>query len=168
MDKSTAGVRLAQLEFYPDVNISLEYMQRDRIDQMEPGYDMYSVGLTVNLPLQRERRHAMARESSAEGEMARAERDALGNAVVLGIADSLARLQQREKLAELYRSGIIPQAEQSLESAVINYRVGKVDILALLENRLTLFNYERQYHESVAEHAMVRARLEALVGRELE
>jgi outer membrane protein TolC len=166
-DRSDAGVRLAQRESYPDFTVSLEYMQRDRIDDMERGYDMFSLGVTVNLPLQRERRQSMVHEASAEGDMAAAELQSQKNAIGRGIADSLARLQQREKLAELYRTGIIPQAEQSLESAVIGYRVGKVDFLTLLENRIVLFNYERQYHESVAEHAMVRARLEALVGREL-
>jgi outer membrane protein TolC len=166
--KSAAGHRLAQREFYPDFNLSLEYMQRDRLSEMEAGYDMYTLGLTINLPLQRERRQAMASEASSEGDMATAELESLRNSISQGIADSLARLQQREKQADLYRTGIIPQSEQSLESAVIGYRVGKVDFLTLLENRLVLFNYERQYHESVAEHAMVRARLEALVGMELE
>ena len=49
---------------------------------------------------------------------------------------------------ELYKTGIIPQAEQSLESATIGYRVNKVDFLTLLDSRMTLFNYEREFYES--------------------
>ncbi|HMN03168.1 TolC family protein [Geobacter anodireducens] len=167
LEKGAAGHRLASLEAFPDVTLSLEYMQRDP-SMDDRGYDMYSVGLTFNLPVQRERRRAMARESVADTDMARAELNTLNNAIALGIADSLARLERSEKLAQLYRTGIIPQAEQSLESATIGYRVGKVDFLSLLDARVTVFNYERQYHEALAEHGMRRAQLEALVGRELE
>jgi outer membrane protein TolC len=166
--KGEAGQRLAAKELFPDVNISLEYMQRDRIDDQEAGYDMYSLGLTFNLPLQRDRRHAMVSEAVAETGMARAERDALINEINRGIADTLAKMERREKLAQLYKNGIIPQAEQSLESAVIGYRVNKVDFLTLLDSRLTLYSYERQYYESLAEYQMRKAQLEALVGKELE
>jgi outer membrane protein TolC len=65
---------------------------------------------------------------------------------------------------ELYKGGIIPQAEQSLESAVISYRVNKVDFLTLLDGRVNLFNYERELYESQAEYMMGLARLEATVG----
>jgi len=168
IEKGEAGHHLAEKEFFPDVNLSLEYMQRDPTSEMEVGYDMYSAGLTFNLPIQRERRHAMVRESTAEIAMATAELNTLYNGINLGIADSLAQLERREKLTKLYRSGIIPQAEQSLESATIGYRVNKVDFLTLLDSRLTLFNYERDYYDSMAEYQMRLAQLEALVGRELQ
>jgi len=46
--------------------------------------------------------------------------------------------------------------------------LNKVDFLTLLDNRLTLFNYERDYYESLAEYQMRFAQLEALVGKELQ
>ncbi|MCM2358263.1 MAG: TolC family protein [Geobacteraceae bacterium] len=166
IEKGRAGQRLAEKEFYPDFNVSLEYMQRDRAME-EEGLDMYSLGVTFNLPLQRERRRAMVAESSSEITMAGAELDTLKNGIDSGISDLLAQLERRRKLAELYRSGIIPQAEQSLESATIGYRVNKVDFLTLLDNRVTLFNYEREYYDSLADYQMKRAQLEALIGKEL-
>jgi len=90
IEKGEAGHRLAEKEFFPDVNLSFEYMQRDPINEMEVGYDMYSAGLTFNLPIQLERRHAMVRESSAEIAMATAELNTLYNGINLGIADNLA------------------------------------------------------------------------------
>lgn len=162
-----AGHRLAEKEFFPDVNVSFEYMQRDPA-MADPGYDMYALGFTFNLPVQRARRHAMVRDSSAGIAMAEAELNTVNNAINLGIADNLARMEQREKLAGLFKTGIIPQAEQSLESATIGYRVSKVDFLTLLDNRLTLYNLEREYYESLAEYQMRLAQLEALVGKELQ
>jgi outer membrane protein TolC len=143
IDKGDAGHKLARKEFYPDFNVSFEYMQRDPAMGSD-GSDMYSLGVTFNLPLQRERRHAMVAESDSEVRMATEELNGLRNSIDSGISDLLAKLERREKLVNLYKTGIIPQAEQSLESATIGYRVNKVDFLSLLDSRVTLFNYERE------------------------
>jgi len=166
IEKGEAGHKLARKDFYPDFNVSLEYMQRDPAMGGE-GLDMYSLGVTFNLPLQRERRHAMVAESDSEIRMAAEELNSLRNGIGSGISDLLATLERREKLVSLYSTGIIPQAEQSLESAVIGYRVNKVDFLTLLDSRITLFNYERELYESQAEYMMKLAQLEAAVGEEL-
>lgn len=166
IEKGSAGRKLAKKEFYPDFNISLEYMQRDPA-MGQDGLDMYSLSLSFNLPLQRARRQAAVAESDSETRMATEELNGLKNSINSGISDLLAQLERRKKLAELYKTGIIPQAEQSLESATIGYRVNKVDFLTLLDNRMTLFNYEREYYDSIADYQMKRAQLEALVGKEL-
>jgi len=165
--KGQASHRLAQKEFYPDFNLSFEYMFREAIatDMItDPGYNMFSVGVTFNLPFQQERRRAMLAESTSETSMATEELNALKNTISYTINDTLAQLDRRQRLVELYKGGIVPQAEQSLESAVISYRVNKVDFLTLLDRRLNLFNYERELYESQAEYMMKLAQLEAAVG----
>jgi outer membrane protein, heavy metal efflux system len=165
-NKGMAGHRLARKEFYPDFNLSLEYMFREA-SMNDPGYNMFSLGVTFNLPFQQERRRAMLAESSSETDMAVEELNGLKNSIDYAINDSLAQMERRRKLVELYKSGIIPQAEQSLESAVISYRVGKVDFLTLLDGRVNLFNYEKELYESKAEYMMQLSRLEAVVGSDL-
>jgi outer membrane protein TolC len=166
IEKGSVAQKLAKKEYYPDFNVSLEYMQRDPA-MGQDGLDMYSLGLTFNLPVQRARRQAAVAESNSETRMAAEELNSLKNGINSGVSDFLAQLERRRKLAELYKTGIIPQAEQSLESATIGYRVNKVDFLTLLDNRMTLFNYEREYYDSIADYQMKRAQLEALVGKEL-
>jgi outer membrane protein TolC len=169
-NKGEASHRLAQKEFYPDFNLSLEYMFKEAVatDMVrDPGYDMFSVGVTFNLPFQQEKRRAMVAEATSETDMATAELHALKNTIAYNISDALAQLERRRQLVELYTTGIIPQAEQSLESAVISYRVNKVDFLTLLDGRMSLFNYERELFESQAEYMMKLAQLEAVVGGEL-
>ena len=158
---------MAQKEYYPDFNVSFEYMQRQSAMESD-GADMYSLGVTFNLPIQKARRQAMLAESSSEVNMAGAELDGVWNTINSGINDLLAQLERRRKLIDLYSTGIIPQAEQSLESAVIGYRVNKVDFLTLLDNRVILFNYEREYYDSMADYQMKLAQLEALIGDELQ
>lgn len=170
VNKGQASHRLAQKEFYPDFNLSFEYMFREKIATemaSDPGYDMFTVGVTFNLPFQQERRRAMLAESTSETSMAVEELNGLKNSISYTINDTLAQLERRRSLVELYKGGIIPQAEQSLESAVISYRVSKVDFLTLLDGRMSLFNYERELYESQAEYMMKLAQLEAAVGSEL-
>ena len=165
-DKGLASHRLAQKEFYPDFNLAFEYMFREA-SMNDPGYNMFSLGVTFNLPFQQEKRHAMLAESTSETSMAAEELNGLKNSILLAINDTLAQMERRRSLIELYKGGIIPQAEQSLESAVISYRVNKVDFLTLLDGRLSLFNYERELYESQAEYMMKLAQLEAAVGVDL-
>ena len=168
--KGDAAHRLARKEFYPDFNLSFEYMFREKVDTemvKDPGYNMFTVGVTFNLPFQQEKRQAMLAESASETSMATEELNALKNSISYNITDTLAQLERRRNLIELYKGGIIPQAEQSLESAVIGYRVSKVDFLTLLDGRMNLFNYERELYESQAEYMMKLAQLEAMVGTEL-
>lgn len=162
-NKGMATHRLARKEFYPDLNLSFEYMFREQAME-DPGYNMFTVGLTFNLPFQQERRRAMLAESSSETDMAMEELNGLKNSIGYAVNDSMAQMERRRKLVELYKGGIIPQAEQSLESAIISYRVGKVDFLTLLDGRVSLFNYERELYDSKAEYMMQLARLEAAVG----
>jgi len=166
-NKGQASRRLAQKEFYPDFNLFFEYMFREE-SMNDPGYNMFTVGFTFNLPLQRERRQAMVAEASSETTMSQEELNALKNSIGYSVNDLLAQMERRRKLVELYQGGIIPQAEQSLESAVISYKVNKVDFLTLLDGRVNLFNYERELYESLAEYMMKLAQLEAVIGTDLE
>jgi outer membrane protein TolC len=169
-NKGQASHRLARKDFYPDFNLSFEYMFKESVatDMVsDPGYNMFTLGVTFNLPFQQQRRRAMLAESTSETDMAMEELNGLKNSISYTINDTLAQMERRRKLVELYKRGIIPQAEQSLESAVISYRVNKVDFLTLLDGRMSLFNYERELYESQAEYMMKLAQLEAAVGTDL-
>ena len=167
VNKAEASLLLAKKEFFPDFNFSLEYMFRDPVSTemaTDPGDNMISLGVTFNLPFQQEKRRAMRAESAFERTMATEELNALKNSISSTITETLAQLERRRKLVELYKDGIIPQAEHSLESALISYRVSKVDFLTLLDSRMNLFTYERELYESQAEYMMKLAQLEATIG----
>lgn len=170
VEKGRAFGRLAEKEYFPDFNVSFEYMFRDAVNNemiTDPGDNMFTVALSFNLPFQREKREAMLAEAGAETNMAAEELSALKNSISFTVNDTLVQLDRRRQLIELYRKGIVPQAEQSLESALIGYRTNKVDFLALLDARMNLFNYERELYESQAEYMIALARLEAAVGDDI-
>jgi len=72
-----------------------------------------------------------------------------------------------ERLLRLYDEGIIRQASFSLDSAVQNYEVGKIDFLTLLTSWRRVLDYEVTYYEQFAEYQKALAQLEPLAGIEL-
>lgn len=166
VDKGKTERDLAKKEFYPDFNFSLEYMLRESTPEGE-GLDMYSAGVTLNLPVRRDRRHARVAETEAQIRMAQAELNNLRNTIHTGIADFMAQLERGQRQISLYRTGIIPQATRSFEAARAAYQNNQVDFLSMLDSLLTLFNYERDYYDVLSDYRMNLARLEALVGHGL-
>jgi hypothetical protein len=60
----------------------------------DPGYNMFTVGVTFNLPFQRERRQAMLAESSSETTMSMEELNGLKNNISYTINDTLAQMER--------------------------------------------------------------------------
>jgi outer membrane protein, heavy metal efflux system len=166
-EKADVSRNRAVRENYPDFTLSFEYMQREPA-MGEEGYDMYSAGVSFNLPMQRQRRQAMVAEADSEKRMAEADIHMLRNEIRLGIADGLARLERNRRMVELYRDGIIPQAAGTVDASLAAYQVGQAEFMNVLDSQMALFNYQREFHEAIAEHEMVRIQLEALVGARLQ
>jgi len=93
--------------------------------------------------------------------------DKAKNQVYLAIKIALDQEAKSSKLIKLIKTGIIPQARQSLESALAAYSVDKVDFLTLIDNQVTLLNWEIKYHRELTDYEQNLAMLENLVGKEL-
>jgi len=170
VEKGDAARRLARKESYPDFTLSFEYMMRQAVSNemgTDPGDNMFSAGVSFNLPVWREKRQAMVAESMAESSMSAEEFDALKSEISLKIRQDMAELDRIGKTIALYTGGVIPQAAQSLESAMIAYRVNKADFGMVLDSRMSILNYQRQLCDMQAEYLMKLAGLEALTGAEL-
>ena len=170
LKQARASEDLARREYYPDFTLSFEYMQRDAFsgDPESMGEDMYSAGVSFNLPVQRQKRRAMVAEAQAQGRMAENDIEALRHEIRRGISDTLARLEASVAMAQLYDSGIIPQAQFTTESLLSSYQVGKGDLMKVLDSQMQLFGLRQKYYEFIAENQMQRAELEALVGARIE
>jgi outer membrane protein TolC len=84
--------------------------------------------------------------------------------VRFNVRSLLLAIDEHKQEADLFRTAILPQAEQSLASARAGYAVDKVDFLTLLNNQLTLLNFEIDAYRHVTEHEKKIAELEAVVG----
>jgi outer membrane protein TolC len=83
------------------------------------------------------------------------------------ISASLADYRRASEQVQLFKTGIIPQARQSVASMLSGYQVNKVDFLNLVRAQITLYDYETRYWKSFSEANQALARLTAAVGEEV-
>jgi len=84
------------------------------------------------------------------------------------IGRSLSTLESRRQAAVLYRTTLIPQAEQSFQATAESYRVGKTDFPMLMDSVMAILSFRREYAATVGDLTIEKTRLEAAVGRELD
>ncbi len=159
----------AQRDRYPDFKLGAAYGFRDgRNPNGSSRADFASIRLGVSLPLYAGRKQDKAVDQRASELMQRqfALQDELGK-VQAEIYAALADYQRASEQVQLYKTGIIPQARQSVASMLSGYQVNKVDFLNLVRAQVTLYSYETQYWKSFTEANQALARLTAAVGEEV-
>jgi outer membrane protein, heavy metal efflux system len=156
--------KLARLEYKPDFKVGASYSFRES-NLADDGTDFAGIEFSINLPFYRKKRESAVAEASAGTSMALAQYNDFRNKVRFNINDAHNRLDKNRSQALLYKSGIIPQARQAFESALINYQVGKVGFLVLLDSLKTVYDYELEYYRVLSEGERNIARLEAETGR---
>ncbi len=167
--KGEASVAMARREYYPDIEVSASYMQRDAMPDGTSRSDMFSSMVLFTLPVWRAAKLDPAvREMTAEREMARRDLEALDLEASNAIGGALAAIESRLSVAALIRTTSVPHAETAFETTLASYRVGKVDFPMLMDSIMNVLALRKDYEEMVGDLHMQRARLEAAVGKELD
>jgi outer membrane protein TolC len=164
--------RLAKLNDYPDMNLWASWRFRDD-DLPDGGTDFVSAGISVTLPVYREKRRAEKAEALAGMRMAERQAVSFRNNVAEKIRTAYSRMEETRQQTELYSEGIIPQTSQSLQSALSSYQVGKVAFMSLLDSLMTTYQAEMEYYRVSTEYMRSLAWLEAestlpLIGQPLQ
>ncbi|MGD2111989.1 MAG: TolC family protein [Gammaproteobacteria bacterium] len=160
---------LAQRERYPDFKLGAAYGFRHGDNPNGSARpDFASVMLGMSLPLYAGRKQDMA-VSQRSGEL-RQQQYTLQDELLKVQADisaALADYRRASEQVELFRTGIIPQARQSVASMLSGYQVNKVDFLNLVRAQITLYDFETRYWKSFTEARQALAHLIAAVGGEV-
>jgi len=163
-----ARLKLAHKAYYPDFKFGAVYGFRSG-DNMNGSSraDFLSVMLSINIPLyagsrQDKRVDERVSQLSQTKYGLEDERVKVAAAVTQAIND----YQQARKQVSLLKTGIIPQANQTVASMLSAYQVGKVDFLNLVRVQITLFNYEIRYWKLISQGKQALARLLAATGQE--
>ena len=152
--KAERTVDLARKERLPDFGVKLAYYNRGGLDPW------YSFGGTLSLPIYAGRKQKQAiLEANADLGAARSTREAAESEVRFEVTESYFMASTADRLLRLYDEGILKQARLSLDSAIAQYQVGKVDFLTLISSWRRLLDYNLAYHEQLAEHEKALARL---------
>ena len=163
IERSRGQQQLAKLDDYPDLNLWAAWRFRDGA-LADGGTDFVSTGVSFNLPVQRERRRAALAEAEATERMVRSQLDSLLRQQTLNLHESYNRLEESRQQVDLYEQGILPQATQNFNAALSAYRVGKIELISLLDALSSFYDYQQAYHQAQSEAWRAVARLEAEAG----
>lgn len=162
IDARQYEVSLSKKEFYPDLGVGFTYQNRERLPEM------YGVTVKISVPLYFwQRQQPAVAEASAGLAASRHAYDNARSILLYRVKDQYLILTTSNKLLDLYSKSIIPQSTATFESSISSYETGSVDFLTLLDNLITLRNYELSYYQQLRDYQKALAALEPLVGVKL-
>jgi cobalt-zinc-cadmium efflux system outer membrane protein len=162
--RSQTAIALAQKQYYPDFNVMVSRFQNFE------ARDGFGAMVTMSLPFSfwtKPKYDAGVREAAANQDSAKAAFQVLKNQVLFEVKDLLVKIEAAEKLMTLYKTTIIPQARQTLESARANYQTGKLEFLSLLDAERALKDFQLEYYRALTTFEQRMAELERAVGMDL-
>ena len=156
---------LAQRQYYPDFNVAFQRFQNYQADN---GFGAY-VAMSIPFAFWTKPKYdAGVQEAAAAVAVARAQQHTLENLTRFQINDLLAKLKATDQVATLYRTTILPQAEQSLEAARVGYRTGKAGFLDLIDAQRAWRGFQLEYFTALVDRQYRLAELEQVVGITLD
>ncbi|MGD2056297.1 MAG: TolC family protein [Gammaproteobacteria bacterium] len=160
---------VARRDRYPDFSLGAAYgfRQGENADgSSRPDFATLRLGMSLPLYAARKQDKAVDQRTSELLQKQYALQDEWAR-VQEEIAAALADYRRAGEQVQLFRTGIIPQARQSVASMLSGYQVNKVDFLNLVRSQITLYDYETRYWKSFSEANQALARLAAAVGGEV-
>jgi len=154
-----ASLSLATKEFYPDLELVGRYDAFWQEDPLRTG-----VGVNLNVPVYRERRHAAVREAMFRLNQYRADYQRQMDEIQNDVQTAYARLIESRRLFDLYSGTLIPVAVQNVESARAGYVAAKVDFLRLVEAQRQRIAIQEQGYQAEADCHSRLAELNRAVG----
>ena len=160
-------LNLAKKDFLPDFKLGAFYGGRDDTLAGEERPAFLSLKLSMNVPIfaATKQQKAVDQRTSELMQQRYALQDQW-NHVRAEISTAYSEFHQTKNQVVLFKSGIIPQARQTVASMLAGYQVNNVDFLNLVRSQITLYNYETQYWRALTQANQALAQLTAVVGKE--
>ncbi len=165
--RARTGKELAEKDFYPDFNVSLKTIFTGSAEFGNPsdsGRDPIIAGLTMNLPIFRDRRHGKVAEKEAAVSSAQSFKQQQMRMITNKIEQELYVYREAKRRIALYRDDLLPKVTQQLEVAVNGFQGGELTILELIDAEKSLLDFRLAESRALADRALAVARLEARSG----
>ena len=165
VEVANATVELARREIWPDLQLGVQYgQQRGLMGPQRMGSLMIGAALPI---FAKSRQLQMRDEANAMRAMAAADLASMRTETRGAVAESYANVLRARRLADLYRTSVLPQAEASVTSSRAAYRVSAVPFMTLLDAQMTLNRYRQELFTLESDEGKAWAELEMLTGRVL-
>jgi cobalt-zinc-cadmium efflux system outer membrane protein len=156
--RNQTAVELAQKEFRPDFGVSYMYENTD------PKFrDYYQLSLNVNFPRRKPRQAALA-QAQANVERSQTDLDTQLQAALAEVQKQYVIVKTSEEQLLIYRDGLIPQAQATIQAGLAAYQSHREDFETLFSSFMDVLNLNLEYRQTILDHETALAHMERLTG----
>ena len=163
VDARAVGINRSLKDFRPDFRVNLQWQHTG---SNFPDYYMATAEVKIPIYYGRKQRYALE-ESRSRLDEAKENYKSAQQEAIFQIKDQYLAIQSSQRILNLYKTTLLPQAQLTVDSSTAAYEVGTLDFLALVTNVTNLITLQLQYNDEVERHEEAIARLEPVVGKEL-
>jgi outer membrane protein TolC len=160
-----AGVSIAKSNYWPQVGLFGNYKYHKGDEPIVEWEEDWMAGVIVGVDIWNwgETKAQVGQAKAALRELQHLEAQ-LKDGIALEVKGALLSLEEAKKRIKVSEKAVI-QAEQSLNSAQIGYRNGRVDNVEVLAAQLALTQARTNRLEALYNHILSQARLEKAIGK---
>ena len=159
---ASSQVDLADKAFLPDFNVSLGY-----IGTLDPADKRLQVGVSINVPLYRDRRRAELDAASADLRRDQYQLAARRLEILAALESAYTHTHHAIEVIRLYEERLLQLAENNLDAALADYRSGAGQFINVVTAERQLLATEQRYERARADYWRMRAELERAAGGSL-
>jgi len=158
VQRNQTAVELAQKEFRPDFGISYMYENTD------PKFrDYYQLTFNVNFPRRKPRQAALA-QAQVNVERAQTDLDTQLQGALAEVEKQYVMVKTSEEQLLIYRDGLIPQAQATIQAGLAAYQSNREDFETLFSSFMDVLNLDLEYQQTILDHDTALAHIERLTG----
>ncbi|MFQ5952272.1 MAG: TolC family protein [Candidatus Omnitrophota bacterium] len=169
VEKAKYEKSIATFDYIPDITLGVDYVQVQEgyTRQREDGKDAWMGMIQVNVPIWFDRLGAKLNEKKAALQSSKKNYEDIKNIVDYEVEDLHYKIASYWDIYLLYKTALVPQAEQSFDAARTGYETGRVDFLNWLDSERMLLRTRLAYYRAIVDYLKSVAHLERIVGRDL-
>ncbi len=175
IEKREKALSLARMEYLPNFSLGFKFLDMGEAAPGangsrpgDSGKDAYGVNVGVTIPLWFGKNRARVAEAKLRHEGAVHLKKDLENQTFFAIKRIYFKIQNSQRLVRLYQDSLIPQAQQSMETAETWYKEKKGSFSGLLETQAVWLNFNLAYYRALTDYHQRLALLEKVLGISLE
>jgi len=169
-ESARASERLAGKQALPSFSLGVDYIVTGEAinpDLPGSGKDPWTIGASMSLPIWFGKNSARKKEARAKYRAAEYSVHDAKNRLTEVTAQLLYEYGDALRKMSLYRDGLVPKAQQSLNTSYSAYQAGEADFLNVLDAQRQLLNFQLTVVRETTRLATKRAQLEMLSGTDL-
>ena len=160
---------LAKMGYLPDFTFGFDLIEVEGglTAHPEDGKDAIMGTISMTIPLWIDRIAAEVNEKKAKLEAARKKSEDVENTLSYEIQDAYFKITTYNDIVSLYKTALLPQAQQAYEAAKISYETGRVDFLNWLDAERVILQTRLAYNKAIIDYHKSLAYLERIIGKDL-